>query len=68
MTDSKSTNIWRLSAAGNKNLSVAPGDLRHFHTNFLAKSMIEGWEPPPLEYRGESKKLRDVVSCMDQVP
>lgn len=49
--------IWTLLATGKNNVGVTPNDLSYFNTYFIAESMIDKWEVPPLNYLNKSKNL-----------
>jgi hypothetical protein len=40
----------------------------YFQTHFVAQLMAQSWQPPAIRIEGKSKRLRDFVSWMNQVP
>lgn len=57
-----------LHVGGKGNLGIMPHDLSYFIDHFIGRSVPGEWKPPPIETLGKTKRLRDFVSWMVQVP
>lgn len=60
--------IWRLFIDADRYISFIPHDLHYFTDRFCCRSLINGWEPPPVTINGRSKPLADFVSWMNRAP